>query len=98
MISEICSFPSLPHKYFSSIFNDELILYQVDEKLFAISSFCPHFGGPLEVKGGKINCYWHDWDFDLQKHNCVNKKVNLSVRPYQIVRISSNEALIQNVN
>lgn len=95
---EICTISTLPYKYFSAIFNDELIVYEVDEKLFAISSFCPHFGGPLEINGGKIRCYWHDWDFDLQKHNCINKKVNISVRSYQIKRISLNEVLIENAN
>ena len=98
MTSEICNFLSLPHKYFSEIFNDELIVYEVDEKVFAISSFCPHFGGPLEVKNGKINCYWHDWDFDMRNHNCINKKINLSLYPYRIERISSNQVLIEDVN
>ena len=98
MPSEICSLESLPRKFFSEIFNDEIIIYEVDNSLFAISSFCPHFGGPLEVKNGKINCYWHDWDFDIRSHNCVNKKVNLSLYSYRVHRMSPTQALIQNDN
>ena len=98
MKSEKLFFEKLPYKYISEVFMDEILIYELDQNLFAISGFCPHFGGPLEVKGGKIHCFWHDWNFDLRKHNCLNKKVNLSVRPYKIKRISSTEALIEDVN
>ena len=98
MKSEKCSFEKLPYRYFSEVFEDEILIYELDQNLYAISGFCPHFGGPLEIKEGKINCYWHDWDFDIRKHNCVNKKVNLSIRPYKIQRISSNQVLIEDAN
>lgn len=98
MPTEMCDFKSLPHKFFSKIFNDEILVYEFENDLYAISSFCPHFGGPLEVKKGKINCYWHDWDFDIRNHKCVNKRVNLSLCAYKAQRISSTQALIHNDN
>lgn len=88
----------LPYKYMSEVFQDEILIYELNQTLFAISGFCPHFGGPLELKDDKIHCYWHDWDFDLRKHNCLNKKVNLSIRQYKIKRISFTEVLIEDAN
>lgn len=98
MKSEKLYIDKLPYKFISKIFQDEILIYELDQNLFAISGFCPHFGGPLELKDNKIHCYWHDWNFDLRKHNCLNKKVNLSIRQYKIKRISSTEVLIEYVN
>jgi nitrite reductase/ring-hydroxylating ferredoxin subunit len=95
MLTEICTFQSLPYKYHSTIFNDEIILYEYEDKLIAISSFCPHFGGPLEIGEGVISCYWHNWIFDICNHHCINKKIKLSIRSYKIERISPIQAIIQ---
>ena len=98
MKSEKCTFEKLPYRYLSEIFDDEILIYEIDQNLFAISGFCPHFGGPLEVGESKINCYWHNWNFDLRNHNCINKNVNITIRNYSITRISHNQALIKDVN
>jgi len=94
MATELCNFSTLPHKFFSFLINDEIIIYDLNGVLMAISSFCPHFGGPLVVTGHKINCYWHDWSFDISNHFCINKKVNLRLKSYSIERLSENQALI----
>ena len=98
MKSEKHNFEKLPYKYMSEVFQDEILIYELNQTIFAISGFCPHFGGPLELKDDKIHCHWHGWDFDLRKHNCLNKKVNLSIRQYKIKRISSTEVLIEDAN
>lgn len=98
MISEICKYNTLPYKFFSLTFNDEIIIYESKGQLYAISGFCPHFGGPLEIEGEKINCYWHDWDFDPLTHQCINKRVNISLTHYKINRISTTEVLIENAD
>lgn len=98
MKSEKHIFEKLPCKYMSEVFQDEILIYELNQTLYAISGFCPHFGGPLELEDDKIHCYWHDWDFDLRKHNCLNKKVNLSIRQYKIKRISTTEVLIEDAN
>ena len=98
MTTEICNFDLLPHKFFSKIFNDEIIVYELDGVLYAISSFCPHFGGPLEVHNDRINCYWHNWDFDKKNLSCINQNVNIRLYSYSITRISANQALIQDDN
>jgi nitrite reductase/ring-hydroxylating ferredoxin subunit len=88
-------YDKLPYRYLSEVFMDEILIYDVDGVLYAISGFCPHFGGPLEVKQGTIHCFWHDWKFDLHKHKCLNKQVNLRIRSYRIERISSTEILLE---
>jgi len=98
MKSEKRVIKKLPYKYMSEVFQDEILIYELNQTIFAISGFCPHFGGPLELKDDKIHCYWHDWAFDLRKHNCLNKKVNLSIRQYKIKRISFTEVLIEDAN
>jgi nitrite reductase/ring-hydroxylating ferredoxin subunit len=98
MITEICNFNSLPYKFFSFIFNDEIIIYELKGELHAISGFCPHFGGPLQIKGERINCHWHDWDFDSRTHKCINKRVNISLTHYRINRISTTEVIIENAD
>ena len=98
MKTETCIFLTLPHKFFSTVFNDEIIIYQKDQKLFAISGFCPHFGGPLSVEESKINCFWHDWSFDPETLKCVNKKINIRLRSYGVKLISTNQVLIEDAS
>ena len=46
---------------------DEIALLFQDGKMIAFSSICPHFGGKLRIKGGgKLQCLWHDWEFDIK--------------------------------
>lgn len=98
MKSEVIDIKELPIKYFSKIFNDEIMIYKVNKEFFAISTFCPHFGGPLEIKEGKINCYWHDWDFDSKSHFCTNRQVKISLFSYGIEELPNNQALLTDAN
>ena len=98
MTTETCTFEKLPHTFFSTVFNDEIIIYQKDQKLYAISGFCPHFGGPLAVETSKIHCFWHNWKFDLKTHKCVNQEVNIKLQSYGVELISTNRVLIDDAN
>ena len=98
MTTEICIFEKLPHKFFSEVFNDEIIIYRKDQKLFAISGFCPHFGGPLAVESRKISCFWHNWQFDLESHKCVNQQVSIKLQSYGAKIVSTNQVLIDDAN
>jgi len=69
----------------SKILKDELLIYFKDDKYYAVSSFCPHFGGPLEFAKKEIRCYWHGWKFDLKSHKCKNRQVNCKLKDYKIV-------------
>lgn len=98
MTTEICTFQKLPHTFFSTVFNDEIIIYQKEQKLYAISGFCPHFGGPLAVESSKIHCFWHNWKFDLETHKCINQKVTIKLQSYGIKLISTNRILLDDAN
>ena len=52
----------------------EILVYKPNGKTFEIySSFCPHFGGPLEIKDGKLHCYFHDYYFSIEDGSCLNR-------------------------
>jgi nitrite reductase/ring-hydroxylating ferredoxin subunit len=78
------------HKFFSDVFVDELLVYKHENEYFAISTFCPHFGGPLVLAEGKLNCYWHDWDFHLTEHHCINRRIDVKAKRYKVQLISDN--------
>ena len=70
---------------FSDILNDEILIYQFNGELRAVSSFCPHFGGPLEYKDKSLSCYWHGWRFDPETFVCTNHEVNCKVKSYSVI-------------
>ena len=47
----------------------EIALFQVDERVYAVQSRCPHRGGPLirgfVEAGPAIRCPMHGWRYDL---------------------------------
>lgn len=54
---------------------EEIALFKVKGKIFALNNACPHEGGPLaegEIKGNMVICPWHDWRFNLKSGECVN--------------------------
>lgn len=47
---------------------DDVVVANVDGKLYAITATCTHRGGPLdegELKGTVVICPWHGGQFDL---------------------------------
>lgn len=93
---EEISFEKLPHRYISKIMNDEILLYSLDGNIYAVSGFCPHFGGPLELKNGVLNCYWHDWSFDAVEFSCKNRGIKIKLKKYPVEKLSENRVLISN--
>lgn len=54
---------------------DEIVLFKVQGEIFALANACPHEGGPLcegNIKGTKVVCPWHEWEFDIRSGKCVN--------------------------
>jgi len=46
-----------------------VVLWYVNEQVYAIDNRCPHMGFPLDkgsVKGGILTCHWHHARFDLE--------------------------------
>jgi NAD(P)H-dependent nitrite reductase small subunit len=43
-------------------------IFNVDGSFHALTSRCPHRGGPLGqgfVEGSQVSCPWHNWTFDV---------------------------------
>lgn len=53
----------------------ELLVFNDSGNYRIYSSFCPHFGGPLEVKNGKLFCSFHDYIYDMDTGSCINKEL-----------------------
>ena len=46
----------------------DILLCRSDERLYALNNCCPHRGASLsksDIKGTKIICYMHDFEYDL---------------------------------
>ena len=55
---------------------EELALYNVAGKLYAVENFCPHKGAPLadgDLAGHSVTCDWHGWRFDVRTGHCLNR-------------------------
>lgn len=51
----------------------DIALFNVDGKVYAIHQVCAHQGGPLDEGGleGKIvTCPWHGWQYDVTTGVC----------------------------
>ena len=94
MKSEFIDFKKLPFRFYSTVFRDEILIYRHEKVLYAISGFCPHFGGPLEYEKGALNCYWHGWNFDAFTHYCKNRKINLKIKSYFVTEINEFKVAI----
>jgi nitrite reductase/ring-hydroxylating ferredoxin subunit len=54
----------------------------------AISTICPHFGGPLQIDfaSGSAYCPWHSWTFSIQTGRCTNRAINCRLKRYTVER------------
>jgi len=55
----------------------EYQIAEVDGRLVAISTICPHLMGPLlatATHGGLVRCPWHGYQFDINSGQCVFPK------------------------
>ena len=52
-----------------------VLLCRENEQIFAIGAICSHAGGPLDqgkIRGGCVQCPWHDSVFDLRDGRIVH--------------------------
>jgi len=67
----------LKKKY--KVHNNEIGFFFEGNNLKAFSSYCPHFGGPLEcVDNKEFHCHWHGYKFS-NKGECTSHKIKLNV-------------------
>ena len=64
--------------------NHDILVYEWNGEIKAISNVCRHFGGPVgyrKHKDGKFTCLWHNWQFDCNDGSCTTNP-GLSLRQY----------------
>jgi nitrite reductase/ring-hydroxylating ferredoxin subunit len=67
---KVCSSEDLPNNSMKviSIQGSNILVCRSNNQLFALDNSCPHRGASLskgEIKGTKIRCYMHHFEFDL---------------------------------
>jgi len=72
---------------------------EIDGRLFAHSTVCPHSLGPLadaEVERGQIVCPWHGYRFDIGTGTCVTAPgIRLEAAPLVVVDPTSKEVRLE---
>ena len=51
-----------------SVNDQEIALFKIDGKVYAIQEHCPHQGGPLsdgDLSGNVVMCPWHGMTYDI---------------------------------
>ena len=78
--------------------NKSIVLFLVEEEVFAVDPACPHWGGPMangkiSTKRMEVECPWHRFRYDLRTGACVasNHRPALAVYP---VRVDDQRVLV----
>lgn len=73
----VCKSDELPNNSIKviSIRDSKILVCRSDNQLFALDNSCPHRGASLsksEIKGTKIVCYMHDFEYDLNSGRLIH--------------------------
>ena len=64
----------------------DILLYEYEGEIKAISNVCRHFGGPVgfhKGKDGVFTCLWHNWKYSMKDSSCLTCP-SLPLRQYKI--------------
>ena len=64
----------------------DILLYEYEGEIKAISNVCRHFGGPVgyhKHKDGVFTCLWHCWQYSAKDGSCLTHP-GLPLRTYDI--------------
>jgi len=79
-----------------SVKGQDVAVFNVDGRIFALNNTCPHRGGPLgegELDGPVVTCPWHGWRFDVETG--VSPVVpTVSAKKYE-VKIEGNDVFVE---
>ena len=73
-------------------------LYRIGERTFCVQAFCPHMLGPLfqgTVSGESVTCPWHQWRYDLNTGECVERPPGDDPAPGEELVPGANERLLR---
>ena len=77
----------------------ELALFKISGKVYAIQENCPHQGGPLsdgEVEGTVVMCPWHGMTYDLTTGKAAPEAWNhdFNVKTYN-VKVEGDNVMVE---
>ncbi len=87
----LCSLEELPEGFAKAVVigHQEIALFNVEGKIYALRNFCPHRGAPLSegfIENHRVICSWHGWQFDLSTGELVlNPRVRVETYPVRVV-------------
>jgi len=64
----------------------DILLYEYEGAIKAISNVCRHFGGPVgyhKCTKGKFVCLWHNWEYSAEDGSCQTH-LGLPLRQYDL--------------
>lgn len=64
----------------------DILLYEFEGEIKALSNICRHFGGPVgyhKAKKGVFTCLWHNWEFSCKDGTCLTHP-GLPLRQYKL--------------
>lgn len=76
---------------------NRIAVVNIDGKLFAISSYCTHAGGPLEkgrLDGSVVTCPWHGSRFDVTNGKVVGGPASSPESTYP-VKVEGEDIMIE---
>ena len=68
------------------IADHDILLYEYEGQIKAISNICRHFGGPVgyhKQKDGVFTCLWHNWRYSCKDGSCLSHP-GLPLRQYAL--------------
>ncbi len=79
--------------------DQELALFKINGKVYAIQENCPHQGGPLsdgDLDGNVVMCPWHGMTYDLTTGKAAPGAWNpeFSVRTYK-VKVEGEDIMVE---
>lgn len=95
-VGQLNDFPSGSMKKIS-VAGDDVLLANVEGKLYAIGNTCTHRGGPLdegELEGNIVTCPWHGGTFDVVSGKVLDPPPTSDPSHYE-VQIQGNDVLIK---
>jgi methionine sulfoxide reductase heme-binding subunit len=64
----------------------DILLYEYEGQIKALSNICRHFGGPVgyhKAKDGVFVCLWHNWKYACKDGSCLTHP-GLPLREYAL--------------
>ncbi len=64
----------------------DILLYEYEGEIKALSNVCRHFGGPVgyhKAKNGEFTCLWHNWRYSCKDGSCLSHP-GLPLRQYTL--------------